>query len=98
MIKRVNFLLLINQRSDMARITIEDCLRKIPNRFEIIKAASRRARQIMDGSEPFVSEDNDKATVLALREIADGSVGLNGAILRFDDTEDEVDFTEGDSE
>lgn len=82
----------------MARITIEDCLRKIPNRFEIIKAASRRARQIMDGSEPFVSEDNDKATVLALREIADGSVGLNGAILRFDDTEDEVDFTEGDSE
>ena len=49
-------------------------------------------------SEPFVSEDNDKATVLALREIADGSVGLNGAILRFDDTEDEVDFTEGDSE
>lgn len=57
----------------MARITIEDCLKRINNRFEIVSIAARRARQLSLGdSEPLVALENDKPTVLALREIADG--------------------------
>ncbi|MGC6403675.1 MAG: DNA-directed RNA polymerase subunit omega [Candidatus Comchoanobacterales bacterium] len=81
----------------MARITIEDCLKKIPNRFEIISAASTRARQIMDGADPFVSLDNDKATVIALREIADGYIDAQGSMSFEDSAEDAID-TEGDTE
>ena len=55
----------------MARITIEDCLENIKNRFELVLTATKRARQIAHGSEPMVQEENDKPTVLALREIAD---------------------------
>ena len=55
----------------MARITIEDCLENIENRFELVLTATKRARQIAHGSEPMVQEENDKPTVLALREIAD---------------------------
>ncbi len=58
----------------MARITVEDCLENVDNRFELVLLASRRARQILTGSEPMVPEDNDKPTVIALREIADGLV------------------------
>ena len=58
----------------MARITIEDCLEYIPNRFELVLTATKRARQIANGSEPMVEEENDKPTVLALREIADGLI------------------------
>ncbi|WP_434354272.1 DNA-directed RNA polymerase subunit omega [Psychrobacter sp. HD31] len=59
----------------MARITIEDCLGKIDNRFELILVASKRARQLAKGvSEPLVEIDNDKPTVLALREIAEGKI------------------------
>lgn len=59
----------------MARITVEDCLKKMPNRFELVLAASKRARQLLTtGEEPTVPWDNDKATVVALREIAHGSV------------------------
>ena len=60
----------------MARITIEDCLAKIPNRFELTLAATNRARQISAGSAPLVDTDRDKATVVALREIAAGKVGI----------------------
>ena len=60
----------------MARITIEDCLDKIPNRFELTLAATNRARQISAGSQPLVESDRDKATVIALREIAAGKVGI----------------------
>ena len=61
----------------MARVTIEDCLKNVDNRFELILVASRRARQLAKGSvEPTVSPDNDKPTVLALREIAEGNVGI----------------------
>lgn len=56
----------------MARITIEDCLENIENRFELVLTATKRARQIANGSEPLVQEENDKPTVIALREIADG--------------------------
>jgi DNA-directed RNA polymerase subunit omega len=60
----------------MARITIEDCLDKIPNRFELTLAATNRARQISAGSAPLVEQDRDKPTVIALREVAAGKVGI----------------------
>ena len=56
----------------MARITIEDCLPFVDNRFDRVVAASRRARQIASGTTPLVPEDGDKPTVIALREIAAG--------------------------
>jgi DNA-directed RNA polymerase subunit omega len=58
----------------MARITVEDCLENIDNRFELVLTATKRARQIAHGAEPLVEEENDKPTVLALREIADGLI------------------------
>jgi DNA-directed RNA polymerase subunit omega len=60
----------------MARITIEDCLIRIPNRFELTLAATNRARQISAGSQPMVESDRDKPTVIALREIAAGKIGI----------------------
>ncbi|MEE4294713.1 MAG: DNA-directed RNA polymerase subunit omega [Xanthomonadales bacterium] len=58
----------------MARITVEDCLNNIDNRFEMVLTATKRARQIANGADPLVEEENDKPTVIALREIADGLV------------------------
>lgn len=58
----------------MARITVEDCLDNVNNRFELVLTATRRARQIGHGAEPMVEEENDKPTVIALREIADGLI------------------------
>ena len=59
----------------MARITVEDCLDKVDNRFELVMVSSKRARQIqIEGKDPMVSVDKDKPTVVALREIADGLV------------------------
>ena len=58
----------------MARITVEDCLENIDNRFELVLTSTKRARQIAHGAEPLVEEENDKPTVLALREIADGLI------------------------
>ena len=59
----------------MARVTVEDCLNKLPNRFRLIRLATKRARQLATGAdEPRVIWDNDKPTVVALREIADGFV------------------------
>ena len=58
----------------MARITVEDCLEQVENRFHLVRVASKRARQIMNGKEPTLEWDNDKATVLALREIAAGNI------------------------
>ena len=60
----------------MARITIEDCLDKIPNRFELTLAATNRARQISAGSAPLLDADRDKPTVIALREMAAGKIGI----------------------
>ena len=60
----------------MARVTVEDCLENVANRFELVMVASKRARQISaEGKDPLVPLENDKPTVLALREIADGLVG-----------------------
>jgi len=58
----------------MARITVEDCLENIDNRFELVLTATKRARQIANGAEPLVDEENDKPTVIALREIAAGLI------------------------
>lgn len=54
----------------MARITVEDCLEVVDNRFELVLMATKRARQLANGAEPAVHPDNDKPSVLALREIA----------------------------
>jgi DNA-directed RNA polymerase subunit omega len=54
----------------MARITVEDCIEKVGNRFELVLLATKRARQITRGSTPLVEVENDKPTVIALREIA----------------------------
>lgn len=59
----------------MARITVEDCLNHVDNRFELVMVGSKRARQIaVEGRPTLVEEENDKATVVALREIAQGLV------------------------
>ena len=59
----------------MARITVEDCLENVANRFELVMVASKRSRQIATGGkEPMVQEESDKPTVIALREIAEGFV------------------------
>ncbi len=61
----------------MARITVDDCLEIIPNRFQLTLAAAYRARQLANGAEPQVSHvQRDKPTVIALREIASGKIGL----------------------
>jgi DNA-directed RNA polymerase subunit omega len=60
----------------MARVTVEDCMKHIPNRFEMTLAATYRARQIAMGSTPLVEVDRDKSTVLALRELAEGKYGV----------------------
>ncbi|MDX1499464.1 MAG: DNA-directed RNA polymerase subunit omega [Woeseiaceae bacterium] len=58
----------------MARITVEDCLENIDNIFEMVLVAAKRARRIAHGADPMVDLENDKPTVLALREIAEGHV------------------------
>ncbi len=58
----------------MARITVEDCLEKIPNRFELIHIAAKRVKQMAKGSKPLVAHPTNKQAVLALREIAAGVV------------------------
>ena len=58
----------------MARITVEDCLDNVDNRFQLVLVATRRARQLIQGAEACVDRENDKPTVLALREIAGGFV------------------------
>ena len=58
----------------MARITVEDCIDKFPSRFELVLVASNRARKLHSGEEPTVQIDNDKNTVIALREIAEETV------------------------
>src|SRR5688572_19530165 len=64
-----------NKGSIMARITVDDCIARIPNRFEMILAATARARQLSHGASPLVEPNRDKNTVIALREIAAGRIG-----------------------
>lgn len=76
----------------MARVTVEDCLENVANRFELVMVASKRARQLATGGkDPMVQEESDKPTVIALREIAEGFV--TNEILRREseiDAEDEL--------
>ena len=58
----------------MARLTVEDCLEKIDGRYALVLLATKRARQLSLGANPLVKEENDKPTVIALREIADGLI------------------------
>ena len=80
----------------MARITVEDCIEKIPNRFELVLAATKRARQIARGSPLLVHHEKDKPTVIALREIAEGMVDKSileetpENILSEDETQEEA--------
>jgi len=58
----------------MARVTVEDCLDKVDNRFQLVLVATKRARQLAKGAEPFIDWENDKPTVVALREIEENYV------------------------
>lgn len=79
----------------MARITVEDCLDKVDNRFDLVMLATKRARQLATGGkEPLVQVDSDKVTVIALREIAEGLVHKGNIDVRvasiFEDDDDEI--------
>lgn len=74
----------------MARITVEDCLDHVDNRFELVIVGSKRARQIaVGGKDPLVPEENDKPTVIALREIEEGLVDAS-ILLQKDEPEYET--------
>ena len=76
----------------MARITVEDCLKQIPNRYEMVKLAAKRVKQLaVDGREPTVDPEDDKPTVIALREIAAGLVTFDNIdSFNFDALEEEL--------
>ena len=83
----------------MARVTVEDCVDKVPNRFELVMLAAHRAREITAGSAPTIDRDNDKNPVLALREIADETQpasDLRERMIESHQTQIEVDEAEDD--
>ena len=82
----------------MARVTVEDCLDKIPNRFDLVVLAARRARDLTLGRAPFVERENDKPTVIALREIAEGKVDLDYLSVRDAGPADMLDKPEEDAD
>jgi DNA-directed RNA polymerase subunit omega len=74
----------------MARLTVEDCLDNVENRFELVLVAAKRARQLSMGADPLVELENDKPTVLALREIAENKINrsvLDEEVVPQDDIE-----------
>jgi len=77
----------------MARVTVEDCLGNLRNRYELVLLASKRARQIALGSDPLVPENNDKPTVIALREIAENLV-TNDNINKINQSADDEELAE----
>ena len=90
----------------MARVTVEDCIEKIPNRFELVMAASQRVRDINSGAPLTVERDRDKNPVVALREIADSTVDteeLKESLIKrnqrlftsHEETEEQIDVIEG---
>src|ERR1035437_1982413 len=95
--------------SSMARVTVEDCVLKVPNRFELILAASQRAREIGSGAAIMVERDNDKNPVVSLREIADTDISIESLIESLiknhqkiieieEDEEEIIDVMEGENE
>ena len=84
----------------MARVTVEDCVDKVPNRFELVMLASHRAREITAGSAVTVDRDNDKNPVVSLREIADetqSAASLRERMIESHQTQIEVDEPEDDA-
>ena len=84
----------------MARVTVEDCVDKVPNRFDLVMLAAHRAREISSGSPITVDRDNDKNPVVSLREIADetqSSGALQERLIESNQTQIEVDEPEEDS-
>jgi DNA-directed RNA polymerase subunit omega len=78
----------------MARVTVEDCLENVANRFELVMVASKRARQMATGGkEPLVQEESDKPTVIALREIAEGLITPD-ILIREDERDAEEELAE----
>ena len=77
----------------MARVTVEDCLDNVTNRYELVLLASKRARQIVLGSDPLVPNNDDKPTVIALREIAENLVNIEN--IDKINRPDEGELTEG---
>ena len=75
----------------MARVTVEDCLEHVDNRFNLVLLASKRARQLENGVEPLVPWDNDKPTVVALREIAAGLITNQTIEEQAEEKEDSID-------
>jgi DNA-directed RNA polymerase subunit omega len=92
----------------MARVTVEDCVEKVPNRFELVLLAAQRARKIGSGAALLVDRDNDKNPVVSLREIADEKVipaelreellKNNQRVIEMDDDEDVIDQVDGEEE
>ena len=93
----------------MARVTVEDCILKVPNRFELILAASQRAREIGSGAAIMVERDNDKNPVVSLREIADTDISISALtesliknhqkVIEVEEDEEEIiDVMEGENE
>lgn len=93
----------------MARVTVEDCVLKIPNRFELVLLSSQRAREIGSGASLMVDRDNDKNPVVALREVADTDISLDGLreslirnhqkVIEVEETQEEIiDVMEGEVE
>ena len=80
----------------MARVTVEDCLDKVDNRFQLVLVATKRARQLANGVQPLVEWENDKPTIVALREIAAGLIGPSildepaHPVFEDEETEDEA--------
>lgn len=84
----------------MARVTVEDCVDKVPNRFELVLLAAHRAREIAEGAALTIDRDNDKNPVVALREIADETQSadeLRERLIESNQTQIEVDEPEEDS-
>jgi DNA-directed RNA polymerase subunit omega len=84
----------------MARVTVEDCVDKVPNRFELVMLAAHRAREIASGSPISIDRDNDKNPVVSLREIADetqGAADLRERMIESHQTQIEVDEPEDDA-
>lgn len=92
----------------MARVTVEDCIEKVANRFELVMLAAQRARKIGSGAAPLLSRDNDKNPVIALREIAEDKLAVedlkeelvrsNQRIIEMDDSADVIDSMDGEEE
>ena len=81
----------------MARLTVEDCLENVANRYDLVMLASKRARQIAMGADPLISPENDKPTVIALREIAENLV-TNDNIDKINQFDTDEEFSEADFE